>query len=190
MPTTISAPATDRQLGYLKNLIEQKVMPDEARSGAREAIARPDFTKTQASQFIDRFSRLQDRPRDARPAPAPKAHLVGLPHSKYALLTSDLGARGVGALAGHNDMAFFEVKEFRGTVYMRQLFGAPGSFNKVRLSPADEGAVASLIAKAPLEGAQRFADHYSCCARCGAELTDKRSRDLGLGPDCRKQFGL
>lgn len=188
MTVTITPP-TERQLSYLRNLVAQKQMPAEVRAGAELAMSQPDFTKAQASRFIDRLSTLQDKPREARPAPAAKAHLVGLPHSKYALVRADMGS-AAHLVRPDNDLGFFEVKEYRGTVYMRQLHGAPGSFNRVRVDSVDELAVAALIAKAPLEGAQRFAAHYSCCARCGAELTDQTSRELGLGPTCRAQFGL
>lgn len=185
--TVTLTPPTAAQLSYLRNLVAQKQMPAEVRLGAELAMSRLDFTRAQASQLIDRFARLQDRPREAQPV---ASHLVGLPHSKYALSTEELGHQHAASLAGRNDMAFFEVKEYRGTVYMRQLFGAPGSFNKSRLSSADERAVALLIQVDPLRAAQRFAVHYSCCARCGAELTDQTSRELGLGPTCRAQFGL
>lgn len=188
--TRTQFPASLRQLNYLRNLIAQKVMDPEVAKVASEAIERPDFTGTMASAMLDRFTKLPDRPKDARPVPPAKAHLVGLPHSKYALPAGDLVANGAGELAGHNDLGFFEIKEYRGTVYMRQLFGAPGSFNRERISADNERAVAALIRTAPLVAAQRFAAHYTCCAKCGAELTVKESRDLGLGPTCRGQFGL
>jgi hypothetical protein len=47
----------------------------------------------------------------------------------------------------------------------------------------------NIISQDPYKYAKIFGQHYSCCGSCGAELTDPVSRELQLGPECRKKFG-
>jgi hypothetical protein len=86
------------------------------------------------------------------------------------------------------DLAFFEVREYMSTLYMRQLHGAPGRFNRSKLSAASVKAIIGIIAADPYRYTRMFGEHYACCGSCGAELTDQRSRELQLGPECRKKF--
>jgi hypothetical protein len=112
-----------------------------------------------------------------------------LPKSKYAIPTNQI----VSDLMGENfngDLAFFEVREYKKTPYIRRLVGAPSYFTRYKMSKADSLAFVRILSQDPLGYAQLFGMHYRCCGKCGAELTDERSRELSLGPECRKTFGL
>jgi hypothetical protein len=75
-------------------------------------------------------------------------------------------------------------------LYIRQLHGAPGSFNRSKLTADGVRAVVGTIKLDPYRYAKLFGTHYTCCGSCGAALTDERSREIQLGPECRKKFGF
>ena len=181
-------PATERQQAFIRSLADDRVCN-------REAIlaALPTMTKRDASRTIEN---LLAAPKVARPA-RPVATRGGNPNvadmikSKYAVPTAELGlvADGLGFdLQG--DLLFIEVKEYRGTVYMRRLQGAPGAFIRLRMTREAEDALAFHIKADAYRYTRLFGEHYRCCGKCGAELTDEVSRRLQLGPDCRKAFGF
>jgi len=88
-----------------------------------------------------------------------------------------------------NDLVFVEIREFKKTTYLRRLIGSYGGFTRSKPAPEDTLAFVRVLLGDPYKYAKLFAVHYACCAKCGAELTDEVSRELGLGPVCRKAFG-
>ena len=64
-----------------------------------------------------------------------------------------------------------------------EFFGARG------VSQSDVQPVADLAAD-PLGTALRYAQETGDCACCGRKLTDPKSVAAGIGPDCKKHFGL
>jgi len=130
-----------------------------------------------------------------RPAdkPVPKAAWLGtrealsrIPVSKYAV-PSEAVAHVLNDPA-QNDLVFFEVRVYMGTTYMRRLHGAPGRFNRSKLTPAQQQALVNLVVHDPYKYARLFGERHKCCARCGAQLTDQKSRNRLLGPECVKYF--
>ena len=87
------------------------------------------------------------------------------------------------------DLLFLEIREYMGNLYMRRLTGSVGGFTRHKVPSQDSMVIMDIIAKDPYKYAKIFGQHYSCCGSCGAELTDPVSRDLQLGPECRKKFG-
>ena len=84
-----------------------------------------------------------------------------------------------------------------GALYVKDVYGdylgkvtADGDFFRARgVSDADVQHVADLAAD-PLGTAIKYARDTGHCACCGRELTDPKSVELGIGPDCKKNFGL
>lgn len=117
-----------------------------------------------------------------------------VPCAMYAIPTAALPSH-LAALAPNNDHLFVVVDEFKETRYVKQLHGSPGSFSRTALNP-DGGpdmrmdVVRAIKAADPYTATALFSTLYSCCGKCGAELTDPTSRHLKLGPTCRKAFGL
>jgi hypothetical protein len=83
-----------------------------------------------------------------------------------------------------------EIREYMGNLYMRRLTGSVGGFTRWKVSNKDSIALSEIIGRDPYRYAKMFGQHYSCCGSCGAELTDPKSRELQLGPECRKKFGF
>jgi hypothetical protein len=105
------------------------------------------------------------------------ADLAGLPISKFVLVDE----AGV--------MRFYELVERKGGKrYLNGLVGAPGSFARRHLSPTENNKVAKLYRLDPKAAIKAFSVHYTCCAKCGAELTDAESIATGMGPICRGQL--
>lgn len=181
-------PATERQQAFIRTLAEERVC-DKAAILANLPLT----TKRQASTLIEHLLAAPKAFRPARPVAARggNPNVADMVKSKYAVPTAELAivadALGID-LPG--DLLFVEVKEYRGTVYMRRLQGAPGAFSRLRLPRETEDILAAHIKTDPYKYARLFGEHYRCCGKCGAELTDEKSRRLQLGPDCRKAFGL
>lgn len=180
---------TPRQTTFIETLLTERVVTPALQGRATAVLER---NEGNPSRLIDDLLAAPRRPRDAVAAPAGDryAHLRAIPSSNYALTWEQLHGAGLADLSRGNQTTFFRVKEWRDRVYLDQLHGAPGAFNRSRVTREQELAIAALIAANPAEAALRFSKEYSICARCSAELTDDTSRDLGLGPTCRTYFGF
>lgn len=138
--------------------------------------------------------------------------LKGMPYKKKSVSFVDSSSKGGSALADlpksfyalsahaanlvlkdevvDNDYLFVVVAEYMGTRYMRKLSGNFGGFVRTKLSYRDARAIADLLSTEPLMFIQKFGELHSVCGKCGAELTDEKSRKFGFGPDCRKELGI
>jgi hypothetical protein len=145
-----------------------------------------------ASALIDALLKAPMKPRgEVRGARDQELYeaLCKVQKSKYAVPTAELIMDFFDEKVD-NDLLFVEVREYEGTRYIRRLHGAPGSFNRSKLSRSDSLAVLAQITQDTYKYARLFGEHYQCCGKCGAELTDAKSRKLQLGPDCRKAWGF
>lgn len=184
---TNSNPASAKQISFLSDLLASKECDTEYREELFSLIYEEQLDKRVASAAIEKLISSPKR-KDATPSPM-QALLGTIPKSKYAVPTEMLmGSDIEDSFKG--DLIFLELKEFMGNRYMRQLFGSPGGFARLRLSADQVTYLVDIIAEDPYKYARIFGNHYTCCGSCGAELTDKTSRELMLGPECRKKFGL
>lgn len=186
MPTT-TYPASPKQISFAQDLLRTREfdMNDEFIQFATEELEANALTKSDASMLIDRLIKAPKRKGALSPM---QGVLASVPKSKYAVPTELLvGITTTDVFRG--DLVFVEIKEYMQTLYMRQLHGAPGSFNRSKLAKESVLGIVSIIATDPYKFAKMFGEHYTCCGSCGAELTDERSRELALGPECRKKFG-
>lgn len=182
--------ATERQVAFINSLASERVVPE----GLAETLKRGVhfLTRAGASQAIET---LLAQPRATRVAfeetperVEARELLAGLPKSKYAIPAFHL----VGALADYRldgDLLFVEIREYRGVRYLRRLTGAPGDFLRSRLSVRDALAVLRVLEGGAREYIRKFGEHFVCCGKCGAPLTDPESRERFLGPDCARQLG-
>ena len=190
-------PATDRQISYLDALIKMRAIPQNL-IDLYEANKRDNLlTKETASRFISTFLKapLLSTARTAANFAERDEKMKQLmelvetfPEAKYAIpaeeLMVDLLKKPI-----KNDLVFCELKKYRGRLYFKQLHGSPGWFSRSLFPVEDAIVFARIIQKDPYKYTRIFADHYRCCGRCGAELTDELSRETRLGPTCRKYFG-
>lgn len=180
--------ASEKQVAFIDSLLTERELDAIQVSSFRSML--PTLTKKQASGMIDLLLRL---PQKATKVPGAdksllQEALLKAPKSKYAIPASELDISLEGTpLTG--DLLFIEVKEYMGNLYMRRLTGSVGGFTRHRVPSQDSITIMNVISQDPYKYAKIFGQHYSCCGSCGAELTDPVSRDLQLGPECRKKFG-
>ncbi len=91
-----------------------------------------------------------------------------------------------------SDVNFFEVRTEGNRNWVYRLHGAPGDFRRERMSYALMGFAAKHILESDRgrDAAILFGKETGVCGRCNSPLTKQESRDLGLGPTCRKVYGL
>lgn len=173
--------ATPRQRDFINDLLARRdyVLGVEQIKSPQEA-----------SELI---SKLLKAPKKATPVIKRDEELFealsAVQKSKYAIPTAELILDFFDEKI-ENDLLFVEVREYEKTLYIRRLHGAVGGFTRTKLSRRDSLVILQHLAKNTYEYARLFGEHYSCCGKCGADLTDEKSRRLQLGPECRKAFGF
>lgn len=181
--------ATEKQMSFLNSLLAGREIPESLALSINKRLDSGSISKSTASGLI---SSLLPLPKKSETSLQFSKYLeaVGkIPDSKYAIPTADFMLDLMkGTYSG--DLIFFEKKVFRGKTLFRRLIGSPGAFNRVKISMDDALIFIDKIAEDPYGATRRFGEHYRCCGKCGAELTDARSRELKLGPVCRSTFGF
>lgn len=198
--TQVMEVASEKQVKFLDDLLVQKEIPAVILDvfTAQKAM----LTKKQASGYISMFlgfPNAEVKKVAAGLTPEQEARqrlfaelneaLQTIPKSKYAIPVSELMLDFMKKPV-HGDLVFLEVKEYMKRLQMNKLFGSVGAFTRVRPDVEDALAFVRIVQKDPYKYARTFAEHYKCCGKCGADLTDPRSRELMLGPDCRRAFGF
>jgi len=180
--------ASEKQVAFISNLLDERELDAVTVSSFRSMLIT--MTKKQASSTIDLLLRTPKRVEKVPGATKSllQEALLKAPKSKYAVPVSELDISLEDTpLTG--DLLFIEIKEYMGNLYMRRLTGSVGGFTRHKVPSKDSITIMDIIARDPYKYAKIFGQHYSCCGSCGAELTDPVSRDLQLGPECRKKFG-
>lgn len=182
MTTTLFGPS-EKQVAFIKNLLADREIDEDV---AQQHLANlPTMERKTASNLIDALLKLPKN--HTRGGGVLQSYLSALPKSRYAVHVDEFELADLDVNL-HGNLAFFEIREYMGHLYMRQLVGSVGSFNRVKLSNNDVIKISKVIARGPRHWAILFGIEYSCCGSCGAELTDPVSRELQLGPECRKKF--
>lgn len=182
-------PASQKQLDFIAKLRSERAPTPFTERQLTYALS-TGMTSKAASGFIDNLLKADKRaPVIAGPVGNHdvRAALLDVELSKYAVPANLLMIPGLDI---KGDLLFLEVRRYKETVYMRRLHGAPGQFQRTRLTASQTIALAAVIRNKHVEYARLFGEHYACCGRCGAELTDQKSREVFLGPECRKVFGV
>lgn len=181
--------ATTKQLDFIAKLRSERTLTPFQEKGITADLA-TGLLARDASHWIDVLLKA-DKRAPIVPGPvgnqAVVAALQGVELSNYAIPAHALMIPG---LEVRGDLLFLEVRRFKETTYMRRLHGAPGRFQRTRFTASQTIALAAVIKGKHVELSRLFGEHYSVCGRCGAELTDQKSRETFLGPTCRKLFGL
>jgi hypothetical protein len=111
------------------------------------------------------------------PAPA-EAPLADVPAGHYAIPSS-----------GDNDLVFYRIDrpsegDYAGRTFVKMIVGGHPDQNVRR---ANVPGILSRIAEYGVEAAATlYGTELGQCYRCNRHLTDELSRQLGIGPECRK----
>lgn len=192
----MATPASEKQIKFLDDLMKSREVP--ATLSAEYLASKSTLDIAKASRLISQLLALPRvaEKKSALAASDPKSALWAelfealsqIPQSKYAVPVSELMTDFLKKPV-HGDLVFLEVKEYMKRLYIKQLFGSVGAFTRVRIDVEDALTFVRIIKSDPYKYARIFGEHYKCCGKCGAELTDPISRELMLGPWCRKAFG-
>ena len=199
--TQVLEVASEKQVKFLDDLMVQREIPAVILNVFLEQ--RASLSKKQASGYISMFLgfpnavEVKKSPAGLTPEQEARQRLFAelnealqtIPKSKYAIPVSELMLDFMKKPV-HGDLVFLEVKEYMKRLQINKLFGSVGAFTRVRPDVEDALAFVRIVQKDPYKYARMFAEHYKCCGKCGADLTDPRSRELMLGPDCRRAFGF
>ena len=176
---------TDRQKSFIASLTEEREVPFDV----QQTLNAGNVSKREASNIIDtllKAPRLGPVFRSRNPI---VERLEALPLSKYAIPMSEI-APVLSDKAIHGEYLFVEIRKYMERVYLRRLSGAPGDFTRWRMSNEDTLAICGVLDQDALKYIQTFGRIYACCGKCGAPLTDDKSRARLLGPDCARQLGV
>ena len=112
--------------------------------------------------------------------PATPAAVV--PDGRYAVYNDDQSV---------NDIAFYKVDnvtegKWEGFTFVKQIVGP----DEQKLSQKQGKAIlAKIVAMGLREASQLFGQSTQKCGVCNTNLTNKISREYGIGPDCRAKYG-
>lgn len=191
----MSYPPSPAQSSFINDLLAKRDVPEDMADTVRALMSQAEATSRQASGIIDTLKGFPYKVRmtTATTGPTPfqafLAAFEGVEDAKYAIPVDYLRT----AFPEFNltgDLVFFEVKTYKGKRYLNKLQGAPGDFVRSRVSLDAGTRLLRFIKGRHVEFAKLFAAHYSVCGRCASPLTDQTSRETGVGPECRKVWGL
>lgn len=169
MTTTTTAPATPKQIAFLKRLCAERPMWRMVENLHDDVIER--MTKKVASQFIDEALSL---PKEGPATPEAEAQRPEVPAVIHHLLGGQIyrvviSRQGGGRYA--KALHFDTTTDERWWTYE----------GKAPL------ALLSIDTVMTLEQMAEHGHHTGFCIRCSAELSDPISVKRGLGPDCIKK---
>ena len=184
---------TPPQRNFLLDLISKKyVKPDQ--EGKLDLVMKclrisedPEeygMSKSKASELITWFLKQPDKPRETvvREGVETSTALHALPPGRYALPKA-------GTKLADNELRFYQCWESRDK-QAKRLY--------VQFGPADgklpynaQMSIAAMIIKEGIrECAIRYGMEIGSCSNCGRRLTNRISRELGIGPICGgRMFG-
>lgn len=113
---------------------------------------------------------------------APAADGVVVPDGRYAVYNDDQSV---------NDIGFYKVENvtegnWAGWTFVKQIVGP----DERKLSQKQGRRIlAKINALGQREASQLFGHNTHKCGVCNTNLTNKESREYGIGPDCRAKYG-
>lgn len=187
--TTAPAPATDKQVAFIQALAAERKVPEMFDETVKSILAGTRPTKSLASSTIDALLHSPRVKPSASPALAAfMSAVTDVPDGRYALPDGEISDLVHAHASG--DLLFVRLRTYKKHRFIDKLVGAPGAFARVKLTLDDQTTIAGILATNPLRYAQLFGEHYRCCSRCLAELTDETSRLYSIGPVCRRYYGI
>lgn len=168
---------TERQLGYLQSLVTER--PQWAEAEGVKVDELHTLTKSSASALIAHALAVPKEVQTKEGSGA--AEDLGVAPGYYAIPSA----------TGNNDLDFYAVKagknKWSGRVFVDRVIGGRPD----RGLRASEGIKALKRIKefGTDEAGLLYAQQLGRCRACNRHLTDETSRELGIGPECRKRQG-
>jgi hypothetical protein len=186
--TTAPEPGpTPRQIEFIESLRAERALTP---ADVAWLDSNPPTTKARASEIITSLLAAPKTPTAvaaASPANVSRSRYPSpelLPEGRYAL-PEQAGAQ----------ITFWRVDRpaegrWAGYVFVKACYGSPGSLRYERVDTRSGIEVAARIAEYGAERASKlFGTELGTCGVCGSPLTNRESRELGIGPVCRAKVG-
>lgn len=166
LPSDLVKMASDKQVAYVSTLLAEREVPQDL----EEIAALESWTSEQASELIRGLKVAPRKPRDEAVQVFPN-----VPDGRYAIPNS----------SGKGDLVFWKVWTRRD--------GSRGvdlqiSDDYLPVARAQAQGVLERIALDPKEASAQYGKEIGSCGVCGRTLTDETSREIGIGPVCRRRF--
>lgn len=163
------APVTENRAKFVRDLLDERVVPAEAAARLLTRLAANAVTNGEARTYIE-WLKKQDR-----------VAVAEVPNGRYAVHNDDQSV---------NDIAFYKVEnvtegKWAGFTFVKQIVG-PDEQNLSRGQA--RRVLAKISALGVREASQLFGRSTQKCGVCHTNLTNKESREYGIGPKCREKF--
>lgn len=202
MALTVTAkPASTKQTGWIRDMAAEKIgWQDNVAGDVAETIldilgnvGNPDpkfITSLEASRAIGAL--LAYKP--AKTAPVPGAGVSVFTRLQTVLAALKPGYYALPREDVEDTYDFYRVVEvengpWKGRRFVNRLLGAPGGWNKVKPTVAQQLPIAKLIARDWQAAAKAYAAKHQKCARCNADLSNPRSQVALVGEHCAGEWG-
>jgi hypothetical protein len=181
-------PGTDSQREHIEHQWEVREIPETTplnqplKALALTIIERLPFNKGQGHDVIEWLHSMPLKRGGSKPVLA--IDYDDVPAGRFALESER---------DGH--IVFYQVDKpgkdsrWHGSMFVKQLIGAPGDFAKQRVMGKAATDVLLRIAKDPKEAMIRFGKEVGECGACHSPLTNETSRAAGIGPVCARKRG-
>jgi len=181
-------PMSDPQLRYIKDLLEKKQIPpkDEGNVDLIYKCCRLreqgeyGMSKDYATKIIDWLKSLSDKPREERSAgyDNPERLAMGVPAGRYAVE------------ADNGELRFYKVWVSRDGKRLNVYVQHGPDESALRYQKGVIGVLRKIKEYGIRKAAIRYGMEIGECSNCGRRLTNRISRELGIGPICGgRMFG-
>lgn len=166
------APVTDNRAKFVRDLLDERVVPADAAARLLARLAAKAVTNGEARGYIEW---LKNRPKVQQAT-------ATVPDGHYAVYNDDQSV---------NDIAFYKVDnvtegKWEGFTFVRQIVGP----DERKLGQKQGRAIlAKIAALGVAESFRLYGQSTEKCGVCNRNLTNKESREYGIGPDCRAKYG-
>lgn len=210
MTSTLTVPATDKQVAFISALLDERSVTQGTWSftiesfntwivGGKNGLC--PLSKTNATEFIGSLLKMPKKiTMDATTATTATATAVVMPtyvgqQSKWQRIQQigqvvPAAKYALERLNQPGAFDFFEVYKAKntGNISVMRLTGSPSYWNKVWLGQTDQLTTMRRIARDAMGAAVTYAKEHGRCAVCNAHLSDPKSISLSMGPICVKKF--
>lgn len=168
--------ATEPQLKFIRDLMRDRAVTPNQQARCEELVDSGVVTFAMASNMIDKLKEYPYRSGNtAEVAPA----MPHLPPGRYAVIgedgTVDFYKIDIGTKGRWDGFLFLDHVQGPNEVPVKNRQTKTGILRK--------------IAQDPAEASKRYGRELGHCGVCGTQLTNDTSRELGIGPVCRKNMG-
>lgn len=190
LPAFAMDPASDKQIGFVKRLLEdkdtsnvQQLFDGRIMETMMDVMAEKAVSKREVSDLISALKQCPYKASADGQRNAPN-HYADLPEGKFATV----------GVTGADRVEFWSIEKpqegrWAGRTFINGLTGAPGDWRKSRPSRAVMEAVADIIRADPQKAATLFGYKTKTCGKCSSPLSRVQSRAAGYGKTCATKNG-